>query len=73
MLNGILRADPMERMIYLGVPDVKAALEQVVGHGGKIIAPRFDVKGVVAPGLFADPAGNRMGVVEMNGDTPVIP
>ncbi len=73
VLNGILRPDPMERMIYLGVPDVKASLEQVIAHGGKVVAPRFEVKGVVVLGLFTDPAGNRMGLVEMNGDTPVIP
>jgi uncharacterized protein len=72
-LNGLLRADPMERMIYLGVPDVHASLEKVVANGGKVVAPRFEVKGVVVLGLFTDPAGNRMGLVEMNGDAPIIP
>jgi predicted enzyme related to lactoylglutathione lyase len=73
MLNGVLRTDPSERMIYLGVPDVKATLEKVEEQGGKVVAPRFEVKGVVVLGLFTDPCGNRMGVVEMNGDKPVIP
>ena len=72
-LSGLLRADPSERMIYLGVPDVAATLEKVVEQGGKVVAPRFEVKGVVVLGLFTDPCGNRMGVVEMNGETPVIP
>lgn len=72
-LNGLLRADPAERMIYLGVPDVAHALRQVAEHGGAVVAPRFEVKGVVVLGLFTDPAGNRMGVVEMAGGQPKIP
>jgi predicted enzyme related to lactoylglutathione lyase len=68
-----LRTDPAERMIYLGVSGVTATLAEVVAHGGKVVAPRFEVKGVVVLGLFTDPAGNRMGVVEMRGDEPAIP
>lgn len=72
-LPGLLRADPAERMIYLGVADVTAAQAAVVAHGGQIVAPRFEVPGVVILGLFTDPAGNRMGLVEMDGDTAKIP
>jgi predicted enzyme related to lactoylglutathione lyase len=72
-LHGLLRADPAERMIYLGVPDVTAAQAAVVAHGGQVVAPRFEVPGVVVLGLFTDPAGNRMGLVEMDGDTAKIP
>lgn len=73
MLSGLLRTDPSERMIYLGVSDVTATLEKVVEEGGGVVAPRFEVKGVVVLGLFTDPCGNRMGVVEMDGDRPKIP
>ena len=45
----------------------------VVAHGGQIVAPRFEVPGVVILGLFTDPAGNRMGLVEMDGDRAKIP
>jgi predicted enzyme related to lactoylglutathione lyase len=72
-LNGTLRADPPETLIYLGVPDVTASLAAIVAHGGKVEAPRFEVKGVVVLGLFRDPAGNRMGLVELDGDRPRIP
>jgi predicted enzyme related to lactoylglutathione lyase len=67
-LSGLLRTDPAEKVIYIGVPDVSATLEKVVANGGKIHAPRFEVPGVVILGLFNDPAGNRMGLVEMGAD-----
>jgi predicted enzyme related to lactoylglutathione lyase len=67
-LSGTFRADPTEKVIYIGVTDVTATLAQVVAHGGKIHTPRFEVKGVVILGLFFDPAGNRMGLVEMGPD-----
>ena len=72
-MPGLLRVDPPEKVIYLGVADITATLAQVVAHGGQIVAPRFEVPGVVVLGLFTDPAGNRMGVVEMAGDKPKIP
>ena len=33
----------------------------------------WDVKGVVVLGLFRDPAGNPMGLVEMDGNQPKVP
>ena len=72
-LMGALRSDPADKVFYLGVPDVTAALDKVVRHGGAIDAPRFEVPGVVVLGLFRDPAGNRLGLVEMDGDQPRIP
>jgi predicted enzyme related to lactoylglutathione lyase len=72
-LNGAFRADPAEKVIYIGVPDVTVSLAKIVANGGKIHAPRFEVPGVVVLGLFFDPAGNRMGLVEMNGDKARIP
>ncbi len=72
-LDGALRADPPAKVIYLGVPDVTATLDKVVAHGGGIVAPRFEVKGAVVLGLFKDPAGNIMGLVELgpNGQPKV--
>jgi predicted enzyme related to lactoylglutathione lyase len=72
-LDGALRQDPTDKVIYIGVPDVTAALKQVEVAGGKIITPRFEVKGVVILGLFKDPAGNTMGLVEMKDGKPKIP
>ena len=67
LLAGALRRDPKDKIIYLGVDDVTASLAQVEAHGGKTIRPRFEVKGVVVIGLFTDPAGNSMGLVEIAG------
>lgn len=67
-LDGLLRTDPAEKVIYLGVPDIKATEALIAANGGAIVAPRFEVKGVVILGLFTDPAGNRMGMVEMGAD-----
>ena len=72
-LHGALRQDPAAKVVYLGVPDVTAALKQVEASGGKIVTPRFEVKGVVVIGLFTDPAGNAMGLVEMKDGKTVVP
>jgi len=64
-LPGALRQDPGEKVIYLGVKDITASLAKCEAHGGKIVQPRFEVPGLVILGLFTDPAGNRMGLVEM--------
>ena len=78
-LPGTLRAsdaadDPQFRkVIYLGMDDVAAALEAVAAHGGTVVAPRFEVPGVVVLGLFKDPAGNVVGLVELEGGKPKVP
>lgn len=72
-LAGALRTDPANKIIYLGVDDVTASLTKIVAHGGKVVQPRFEVKGVAVLGLFTDPAGNGMGLVEMQGGKPKIP
>jgi uncharacterized protein len=63
-LDGTLRQDPAEKIIYLGVPDINAALAQVKAAGGTVDVPRTVVPNVVIFALFKDPAGNRMGLVE---------
>ena len=72
-IAGAIRKDPAEKRIYLGVKDVTACLSLVEKEGGQIDAPRFEVPGVVVLGLFKDPAGNPMGLVELDGDQPKIP
>jgi predicted enzyme related to lactoylglutathione lyase len=63
-LDGTLRQDPAEKIIYLGVPDINAALAQIKAAGGTVDVPRTVVPNVVIFALFKDPAGNRMGLVE---------
>ena len=72
-LSATIRKDPTEKRIYVGVPDVTAALSLIEQSGGSVDVPRFEVPGVVVLGLFQDPAGNPMGLVEMDGDNPRIP
>jgi predicted enzyme related to lactoylglutathione lyase len=64
-LEGTLRQDPAEKVIYMGVPDINAALEQIKAAGGAVDIPRTVVPKVVTFALFKDPAGNRMGLVEV--------
>ena len=73
VLDGTLRQDPSQKILYLGVPDVSAALRAVTAAGGKVIQPRFVVPGVVILGLFTDPAGNAMGLVEIKDGKPIVP
>jgi predicted enzyme related to lactoylglutathione lyase len=62
-----------ERVIYIGVPDINRTLEQVKAHGGGVVLPRLEVPGVAVLALFTDPAGNRTGLVEMDGDHAKVP
>jgi uncharacterized protein len=78
-LPGLLRVEPSnqgpltERVIYLGVPDIGATLAKITARGGTVVFPRTEVPGVVVVALFTDPAGNRMGLVEMDGGKPKVP
>ena len=71
--KGAIRKDPVEKRIYLGVSDVTQTLNLVETNGGSVDTPRFEVPGLVILGLFKDPAGNAMGLVEMEGDKLRIP
>jgi hypothetical protein len=53
--------------------DIAAKLEEIVARGGVVDAPRFEVPGVVVLGLFTDPAGNPMALVEMKDGMAVVP
>ena len=79
-IPGLLRVEAAgpnpvaERVLYVGVPDINAALDQIKAHGGAVVFPRQVVPGVVILALFKDPAGNRMGLVELGSDgKPKVP
>ena len=55
---------PAETIFYVRVPDLAAALDRVTKAGGKVLQPPIEVPGVVTFALFADPEGNRMGMVK---------
>jgi len=64
---------PHETLIFLGVEDVTATLDKVVANGGAVVRPRAEVPGVVVLAIFTDPAGNRLGLVEMQNGKAKIP
>jgi predicted enzyme related to lactoylglutathione lyase len=72
-LRGSLRADPPGTLIYLGVADIAATLAKIEAHGGAPASPRLEIPGVVILALFTDPAGNRMGLIEMDGEKAKVP
>jgi len=72
-LQGSIRKDPAEKVLYIGVADITKTMDEIVSAGGTIDVPRFEVPGVVVLCLFFDPAGNKMGLVEMIDDKPRVP
>ena len=79
-LPGNLRVEPpaqgpiAERVLYVGVPDINATLAKVTANGGSVVFGRTVAPGVVVLALFKDPAGNRMGLVELGADgKPIVP
>lgn len=55
---------PSYLTIYLGVDDVAATLSEVEAAGGRTIVPRTEIPQVVTFAMFADPAGNIVGLTE---------
>lgn len=50
--------------IYVAVEDVKAYLKRAKLLGGKCLQPPMTIPGVGTIGLFRDPAGNPVGLVQ---------
>lgn len=55
---------PYYEAMYVEVDSVDEHLGLVEGHGGRVLIPRTIIPGTITFGLFTDPAGNVMGVVE---------
>ena len=54
---------------YIYVADVDGTLDGVVSHGGRVVTPPYP-EGTLQVALFADPAGNVLGVwQETSGGT----
>ena len=63
-----------ETIVYVGVADITATLARVKERGGTIRFPSFEVPGRVVLAVFKDPAGNSVGLVELeNGKAKVPP
>ena len=72
-LPATIRQDPAATVFYIGVEDVTATLAKIVATGGTIQFPRFEVPGRVVIGMFKDPAGNSVGLIELQNGKPKIP
>ncbi|MGH2705114.1 MAG: VOC family protein [Actinomycetota bacterium] len=48
---------------YIEVADLQAALDKIEAAGGKTIVPPTYIPGIVSFAHFADPAGNKIGLV----------
>jgi predicted enzyme related to lactoylglutathione lyase len=72
-LTGTIAQGAAEVLLYVGVADISATLEKVVANGGSIRYPRFEVPGRVVMGVFQDPAGNSVGLVEMENGKAKVP
>ena len=55
---------PQYQTIYVQVDSVDEHLGKVEGAGGATVVPRTVIPGMVTFGLFTDPAGNLVGIVE---------
>ncbi len=62
-----------ETIVYVGVDDITATLAKVVARGGTIRFPRLEVPGRVVLAVFKDPAGNSVGLVEMENGKAKVP
>jgi hypothetical protein len=62
-----------ETIVYVGVDDITATLAKVKERGGTIRFPRFEVPGRVVLAVFKDPAGNSVGLVELENGKAKIP
>ncbi|HZM97293.1 MAG TPA: hypothetical protein VFB92_27930 [Vicinamibacterales bacterium] len=62
-----------ETIVYVGVDDINATLAKVKERGGTIRYPRFEVPGRVVLAVFQDPAGNSVGLVEMENGKAKVP
>jgi predicted enzyme related to lactoylglutathione lyase len=51
-----------ELLLYLPTEDIDATLTAIEAHGGKTLHPRTVIPKVLSWAIFADPAGNRVGL-----------
>jgi predicted enzyme related to lactoylglutathione lyase len=62
-----------ETIVYVGVDDITATLAKVKERGGAIRYPRFEVPGRVILAVLKDPAGNSIGLVELENGKAKVP
>lgn len=61
-ISGKWGAGPSYVTIFIGVPDLQAHLDRLVGLGAKVLVPPTEIPGGGSFAHFEDPAGNRIGL-----------
>ena len=61
--GGFRQEEKAERVLYIKVENLEAAVAKVVAAGGKVLISPTHVPNVIDFALFEDPQGNRTGVV----------
>ncbi len=51
-------------IFYVGVDDIDASIAKVSAKGGTIIVPKTDIPDGPTIAVFADPEGNKVGLVQ---------
>ena len=67
-IGGGVGANPESRVtFYVATPDIEKHLAQAAKLGGKVLMPRTALPGGTVLGMFSDPEGNAIGLVEGTG------
>ena len=53
---------PGRLLVYLATDDIEANLAEIEAHGGKTIIPKTVIPNILEWAIFADPAGNYIGL-----------
>ena len=63
--NPVTDSNPAGTVIaYVGTDDVDATLAKLTKLGGKTLAPKAEIPGVGWFAIFADPSGNKVGLLQ---------
>lgn len=62
--GGVGSGDAQRVTFYVATPSIDAALEQAKGLGGQVLMERTQLPGGTVLGMFSDPEGNAVGLVE---------
>lgn len=57
---------PNRLLVYFPTDDINATLAEIEAHGGKTVVPKTEIPHVGAWAIFADPAGNEVGLFIRN-------
>ena len=56
--------DQQRVTFYVSTPSINTSLGEIAARGGKVLMPRTELPGGIILGMFADPEGNAVGLVE---------